>query len=53
MIIDVAVPLESSTSVKVTEKLTNPIKHKDLEIEVNRMRGMTAGTISVVVGALQ
>lgn len=53
IIIDMAVPSESSTSVKVTEKLTNLIKHKDLGIEESRMRDMKAGTIPVVVGALQ
>lgn len=47
-----AVTSESSTSVKVTEKLTNPIKHTDLEIKESRMRGMKAGAIPVVVGAL-
>ena len=49
MLIDIAVPSESNTSAKFTEKLT---KYKDLEIEVNRMWDMRTETIPVVVGAL-
>ena len=49
MIIDVAVPSESNTSVKVTEKLS---KYKDLEIEISRMWCMKTQTIPVVIGSL-
>ena len=34
LLIHMTIPLDTSTSVKTTEKLT---KHKDLEIEVERM----------------
>ena len=34
LLIHMTIPLDTSTSVKTTEKLTN---HKDLEIEVERM----------------
>ena len=49
MLIDVAIPSERNTSVKVTEKLS---KYKDLEIEINRMWNMKTEVIPVVVGAL-
>ena len=49
VIIDVAVPSESNTSIKVTEKLS---KYKDLEIEIARMWGMRTETIPVIIGAL-
>ena len=44
-----SIPTEKNTSVKVTEKLS---KYKDLEIEVEKMWGMKATTIAVVIGAL-
>ena len=47
--IDMAVPLDRNTSVKVTEKLS---KYKDLEIETSRMWGMRTETIPVIIGAL-
>ena len=50
LLIDMSVPTEKNTSVKVTEKLS---KYKDLEIEMKRMRGMKATTIPVVIGALR
>ncbi|XP_013385591.1 uncharacterized protein LOC106155343 [Lingula anatina] len=48
-LIDMAIPSERNTSVKVTEKLS---KYKDLEIEINRMWGTKTITIPVVIGAL-
>ena len=47
--IDMAVPSDRNTSVKVTEKLS---KYKDLEIETSRMWGMRTETIPVIIGAL-
>ena len=49
VLIDIAVPSESNTSAKFTEKLS---KYNDLEIEVNRMCDMKTETIPVVLGAL-
>ena len=51
MIIDIAVPSECNTSVKVTEKLSKYM-YKDLEIEISRMWGMRTETIPVVIGSL-
>ena len=48
-LIDMSVPIERNTSLKVTEKLS---KYKDLEIEIERMWGLNTMTIPVVVGAL-
>ncbi|XP_067053528.1 uncharacterized protein [Acropora muricata] len=49
LLIDMSIPTEKNTSVKVTEKLS---KYKDLEIEIERMWCMKATTIPVVIGAL-
>ena len=49
MLIDMAIPSERNTSVKVTEKLS---KYKDLEIEISRMWNMKTEVIPVVIGAL-
>ena len=49
LLIDMSIPTEKNTSVKVTEKLS---KHKDLEIEIERMWGMKATTIPVVIGVV-
>ena len=49
LLIDMSIPTEKNTSVKVTEKLS---KYKDLEIEIEQMWGMKATTIPVVIGAL-
>ena len=49
MLIDMAVPSDRNTSVKVAEKLS---KYKDLEIEVTKMWGMKTTTVPVVIGAL-
>ena len=50
LLIDISIPTEKNTSVKVTEKLS---KYKDLEIKVERMWGMKATTIPVMIGALE
>ena len=49
LLIDVAVPSDHNTSVKVSEKIS---KYKDLEIEISRMWSMKTETIPVVIGAL-
>ena len=49
MLIDMAVPSNRNTSVKVAEKLS---KYKDLEIEIARMWGRKTQIVPVVVGAL-
>ncbi|XP_068737241.1 uncharacterized protein, partial [Montipora capricornis] len=49
LLIDMSISTEKNTSVKVIEKLS---KYKDLEIEIERMWGMRATTIPVVIGAL-
>ena len=48
-LIDVSVPADRNTSMKVIEKLS---KYKDLEIEIARMWGMRTETVPVIVGAL-
>ena len=48
-LIDMAVPSDRNTSVKVTEKLS---KYKDLKIETSRMWGMRTETIPVIIGVL-
>ncbi|XP_044182725.1 uncharacterized protein LOC122963360, partial [Acropora millepora] len=49
LLIDMSIPTAKNTLVKITEKLS---KYKDLEIEIERMWGMRATTIPVVIGAL-
>ena len=48
-LIEVSIPGDKNTSVKVVEKLS---KYKDLEIEIERMWGMKITTVPVVIGAL-
>ena len=48
-LIDTTIPLDTNTPVKTTKKLN---KYKDLEIEVERMRGLKTTTFPVVMGAL-
>jgi len=49
LLIDVSIPTDRNTSIKVMEKLS---KYKDLEIEIERMWGLKATTVPVVIGAL-
>ena len=44
-----SIPTKKNISVKVTEKL---LKYKDLEIKIDRMKGIKTITISVVTGTL-
>ena len=48
-LINMVVPSDRNTSVKVIEKLS---KYKDLEIEVTKMWGMSTETVLVVIGVL-
>ena len=50
MLIDMAVPYDQNTSIKVAEKLS---KYKDLEVEVTKMRGMKTHIVLVVIRALR
>ena len=49
LLIDMSIPSDLNTSIKVSEKLS---KYKDLEIEINRMWKMKTEVIPVVIGAL-
>ena len=49
LLIDMTTPLDTNTSVKTTEKLN---KHKDLEIEVERMLGLKTTTVPAFMRAL-
>ena len=50
LLIDMSIPTERNASAKVTGK---PLwKYKDLQIEIERLWGMKAKTISVVIGGL-
>ena len=49
ILIDMAIPSDRNTSVKVAEKLS---KYKDLEIEITKMWGLKTRTVPVVIGAL-
>lgn len=49
MLIDMAFPAERNTSVKVIEK--SP-KYKDMEIEINRMRGVKKEVVPIAIGIL-
>ena len=50
MLIDMAIPSDRNTSVKVAEKLS---KYKVLEIENTKMWGLKTITVPVVIGALE
>ena len=49
MLLDMAIPSDRNTSVKVAEKLS---KYKDLEIEITKMWGLKTTAVPVVIGAL-
>lgn len=49
VLIDMTIPNDRNTPVKVTEKL---LKYKDLEIKIEGMWGMKATPIPVVIAAL-
>ena len=48
-LLEISVPTERNTSIKLTEKLS---KYKNLEIEIERLWGMKAATVPVIIGAL-
>ena len=50
LLIDMFIPTERNTSLKTVEKLT---KYKDLEIEIEKTRGMKTATVPVIIGALE
>ena len=51
MLIDMVIPADRNTSVKVAvEKLS---KYKDLEVEITKMWGLKTITVPVVIGALR
>ena len=47
LLVEMSIPTERNTSVKVTEKLS---KYKDQEIEIERIWGVKAIPISIVIG---
>ena len=49
MLIDMAIPADRNTSVKVAEKLS---KYKDLEVEITKMWGLKTITVPVVIRPL-
>ena len=49
LLIDMAIPSDRNTSVKVAEELS---KYKDLEIEITKMWGLKTIIVPVVIGAL-
>ena len=49
MLIDMEIPSDRDTSVKVAEKLS---KYKNLKIEITKMWGLKTITVPVVIGAL-
>ena len=49
LMIDVSVPADVNTSLKIYEKLS---KYKDLEIEIERSWKLKAKTVPIVIGAL-
>ena len=49
LLIDMSVPTERNISIKTMEKLS---KYKDLEIEIERMWGLKATIVPVIIGAL-
>ena len=49
MLIDMAIPSDRNTSVKVAEKLS---KYEDLKIEITKMWGLKTILVPVVIGAV-
>jgi len=50
LLIDMSVPTERNTYLKIMEKLT---KYKDLEIEIEKTWGMKTVTVPVIIGAFR
>ena len=48
LLIDMSIPTEMSTSLKIMEKLT---KYKDLKIEIEKTCGMKTATVPMIIGA--
>jgi len=48
LLIDMSIPTERNTSLKIIEKLSN---YKDVEIEIEKTWGMKTTTVPVIIGA--
>ena len=49
MLLDVSIPSDRTTSVKMVEKLS---KYKDLEIEIRKMWQLKTIIVSIIIGKL-
>ena len=49
LLMDMSIPTERNTSLKTVEKIT---KYKDLELKIEKTRGMKVAIVPVIIGAL-